>query len=167
LGNIPEKRSGKLTGEAFKLGTSHGYLFNSNFFLGAGAELDIPGFSVPVFVDFKYSPLKKRFSPFIRQQLGYTFYPVSLSETKQAKQPYGGPFTETGVGARIYISSKVEFFLAVGYRLQDITEHAIAITYLNPVQYVYPYFGGWGYYTKPPTKNSFYHSISLTAGFSF
>ncbi|MDB5282050.1 MAG: hypothetical protein JWO06_1125 [Bacteroidota bacterium] len=163
----------------FKLSTSHGYLFNPNFFLGAGGQVDMYrsrdnsfsayhyGFMIPVFADFRYTAIKNRFSPIVRQQIGYTFYVVPLKEMQYAKAPLGGPLMETSLGARVYISSKASFILMVGYRFQDITQHAITLTYLNPVKYSYPYRGGDVYDTIPPPLHNFLHYITITGGFSF
>lgn len=59
--------------------TSHGYVFGKGVYLGFGAGIQPSlykwgDFSIPVFTDFKYSPINGVVSPFIGMSLGMHYY---------------------------------------------------------------------------------------------
>ncbi|MFI5140569.1 MAG: hypothetical protein ACHQIM_22320 [Sphingobacteriales bacterium] len=170
----------------FSISTTHGYMFNPKLYMGGGGELDIndngdnklngdPTWRIllPFFTEFKYTPLQKKVSPFICQRVGYTFSVVPVSVLKLDEQLEAGPYLETKLGAKIYISSKAAFLISLAYRFQDFVVHPIYFSEQDGSGYIYPYetFVELRYQTyykvKPMPANAMYHSVSLTTGFSF
>lgn len=173
--SIPPNKKTKFlisSGEAFfTFKTSHGYLLNSKLYVGGGFEIDASkySFQVPVFFNFRYTPISKRCSPFLSSFLGYTFY--TYADEEFLKHPVTGLYTEIQFGARVYISKKVALHISAGYRFQELNR----FPYQSPYS-TYPYFEYMNVYTipnyrgyaiKPPTSYVLWHSLTSSIGFTF
>lgn len=111
------------TGENnFSLGikTVHGWRFSNYLFTGAGVSVE-RNFAykqtfAPVFLQLQSEFLKRRITPFVAAEIGYSFL---IQEKKEQYLSYskstGGIYFSAAIGARIYTQSSASFFFSAGY----------------------------------------------------
>lgn len=129
----------------------HAYMPNQHLSIGIGVGLhnyawgfpgELGSYSVlPIYVDFRYYPLNKRFTPYTIVKGGYS---VILSEEV-------GVYMQTGVGFKYQYSNKHSFMLNLLYGIQNFQSYS-----RNDV----------GYYDHS-TDFKFIESLGFTVGWSF
>ena len=123
-GTTPTQTSAKYTNQInlFALTTINGYQFNRNAFLGFGVGLETgkTTINVPLFIDVRYYPLKKRVTPVIDLGAGYAVnWWRSTPSTSQLSVIKGGALAHSQVGVRIYVFQNVSWIFGLGYRFQQ------------------------------------------------
>lgn len=100
--------------------TVHGWRFSNYLFTGAGGGVE-RNFAykqtfVPVFLQLQSELLKRKITPFISAEVGYSFL---IQEKKEQYLSYskskGGVYFSAAFGARIYTQSLASFFFSAGY----------------------------------------------------
>jgi hypothetical protein len=106
---------------------SNGYQFSNGFSIGVGTGIEELGVTiVPLYADFKYSPLKSRLSPIAWVKTGYGFA-TSDQETiydyygSMGGESTGGFLFNAGAGIAMYTWNRTAINIGVGYRYQKIT----------------------------------------------
>lgn len=93
--------------------------------IGVGVEIGRPSngrflhLNIPVFADFRFRPLKSRFSPIFIQQLGLSFLPIYSGDVDE--QTYYGALLNTKIGLNAFVNNKTSLNLGMGYRFQHYT----------------------------------------------
>lgn len=104
------------------ISTTHGYMFNPNFFIGAGIQMDVltspprwyNHIALPLFVAAKWNILQKKITPFLQGRAGY-----SIAGNK-------GHYFSFSAGAQYCLNNGNAIKLSVGAELQQYN-----ITYLD------------------------------------
>ena len=110
---------------------------------------------LPVFMDIRYSFLKKRVSPYISGQVGAAFFTGSEFTGKAYG---GGALAAMQVGIKAFASPKVALILALGYRFQQAT-------YKGSIQYTDDQ--GNNTIQASTNINVFLHYVTLNWGIVF
>jgi hypothetical protein len=134
------------------LHTVNGYQFNRYLYtgIGLGIEKNITyreNFA-PIYARVAYDMLKKKTTPYIFTDLGYVLNWTKLENYLEDYKNKGGLYFSTGLGVRVFNSSKVSVTTAISYKRTTINS-----AYTN-----------W----QGDVKQKFtYNRVGVTAGVSF
>lgn len=123
-GFVMECRASFYGGQANSLGFcfTPAYTINSWFTAGLGTGIEwFERQQVPLFADFKFNVLQKKFCPYLYCQTGYAF-PLTREENidyYSNSQIKGGFLVGTGAGLKVHFYNHNAISFSVGYRFQQ------------------------------------------------
>jgi hypothetical protein len=138
----------------------NGIQFNSFFSAGVGIGIDrfysdisVGGTNyLPLFLDFRYTPLKGKVSPSFNANIGYD---IGLAKESGERMFVVNPT----LGVRIYMSPKKALLFNIGYKL---IRDNVTIIYTHSPGPLYAPYNSIG-----PTGSAFIHFLSMNMGFTF
>lgn len=150
-----------------ELTTSHGYQFNSFFFLGAGLGfsywIDSEIVSIPIFADFRFDiPTGSIGNPYFDLKFGYSPWDI------QGKYGYmKGSYGNISFGTRFVLGRKIAINTSLGYQFQGVDVRTKVTSYYGSYYYTKtsPEMVGGG--ISIITKKEIAHGIALKIGFEF
>ena len=109
----------------------HGHQFDHNLSLGLGISVDFYGYTIiPVFLDIRGYPRKKRLSPFYALDVGYGFPVWGQNSWTNIK---GGLMLNPSLGLRFLGRRKSSFQLGIGYKKQFISRNYVRQDYSDQI----------------------------------
>ncbi|MEG2070745.1 MAG: hypothetical protein RR034_05155 [Bacteroidales bacterium] len=99
------------------------YQFNSHFFMGVGAGINVWKYTafIPLYLNVSVNFMKTKITPHWYANMGYAFkwYVESRPEkmTKVINGAVPGPYGETGLGIHVKITDKVGILVLAHYRM--------------------------------------------------
>ncbi len=97
----------------------HGYQFDQNLSIGVGTGIDIYDYTlIPIFLDIRGYPRKKRLSPFYAFDFGYGF---PVRESSNWSSIRGGLMLNPSLGFRFLGRRESSLHIGIGYKKQFVT----------------------------------------------
>jgi hypothetical protein len=131
------------------------YQFNSYFFTGVGAGLDVwfcekkVSTFIPIFANATVKFINKKLAPFMFANVGYAFK-WQVQKKIDEKTFYGtkaGIYFQTGLGLSVRFSEKLSLLLSANYKLQQSAIQSRENDFL-----------------LAQTKNQLFHSVGIKLG---